>query len=111
MHSVDSLFWYVAEALTSEAHGGSSVYVSHFPAQEHRDRLPFSQSAVIPYGVAIPGGQASFAADPIQVVYSGRLVIRQKCIHQVVATLISACGSHPSPRPEALPIGGAASSN
>lgn len=34
---------------------------------------------------------ASFSDQPFRVVYSGRLVERQKCIQQVVHTLIHAC--------------------
>jgi hypothetical protein len=46
---------------------------------------------VIPYGITLPTAQASFSDQPFRVVYSGRMVERQKCIHQVVHTLIHAC--------------------
>lgn len=103
MHSDDSDYWCVAEALTPEAHGGRSVCVSQFLAQQLLDRLPITQPAVIPCGIAIPEGHANFAADPFRVVFSGRLVSRQKCIYQVIAALIGACRL--SPRIEAALLG------
>jgi colanic acid/amylovoran biosynthesis glycosyltransferase len=91
MHSVATDAWCVAEALTPETHGGSSVCVSQFLAQQLRQRLPATSPQVIPYGVTLPTAQASFSDQPFRVVYSGRLVEHQKCIHQVVYTLIHAC--------------------
>ena len=74
-----------------ETHGGSSVCVSQFLAQQLRQRLPTTNPLVIPYGITLPTAQASFSDQPFRVVYSGRLVERQKCIQQVVHTLIHAC--------------------
>ena len=91
MHSDDPDYWCVAEALTPETHGGSSVCVSQFLAQQLRQRLPATNPQVIPYGITLPTAQASFSDQPFRVVYSGRMVERQKCIHQVVHTLIHAC--------------------
>jgi|688.fasta_scaffold05340_13 colanic acid/amylovoran biosynthesis glycosyltransferase len=91
MHSDDPDYWCVAEALTPETHGGSSVCVSQFLAHQLRQRLPATNPQVIPCGVTLPTAQASFADQPFRVVYSGRMVERQKCIHQVVHTLIHAC--------------------
>jgi colanic acid/amylovoran biosynthesis glycosyltransferase len=91
MHSDDPDYWCVAEALTPETHGGSSVCVSQFLAQQLRHRLPATNPQVIPYGITLPTAQASFSDQPFHVVYSGRLVERQKCIQQVVHTLIHAC--------------------
>jgi colanic acid/amylovoran biosynthesis glycosyltransferase len=91
MHSDDPDYWCVAEALTPETHGGSSVCVSQFLAQQLRQRLPATNPQVIPYGITLPTAQASFSDQPFRVLYSGRMVERQKCIHQVVHTLIHAC--------------------
>lgn len=91
MHSDDLDYWCVAEALTPETHGGSSVCVSQFLAQQLRQRLPVTNPQVIPYGITLPTAQAIFSDQPFRVVYSGRMVERQKCIHQVVHTLIHAC--------------------
>jgi colanic acid/amylovoran biosynthesis glycosyltransferase len=91
MHSDDPDYWCVAETLTPETHGGSSVCVSNFLAQQLRQRVPVTHPQVIPCGIKLPRGQASFSDQPFRVVYSGRLVERQKCIHQVVHTLIQAC--------------------
>ncbi|MDI9406535.1 MAG: glycosyltransferase family 4 protein [Chitinophagaceae bacterium] len=91
MHSDDPDYWCVAEALTPETHGGSSVCVSQFLAQQLRQRLPATNPQVIPYGITLPADQASFSDQPFRVVYSGRMVERQKCIQQVVHTLIHAC--------------------
>lgn len=91
MHSDDPDYWCVAEALTPETHGGSSVCVSQFLAQQLRQRLPATNPQVIPYGITLPTTQASFSDHPFRVVYSGRMVEQQKCIHQVVHALIQAC--------------------
>ena len=91
MHSDDPDYWCVAEDLTPETHGGGSVCVSQFMAQQLRQRLPATNPQVIPYGITPPMAQASFSDQPFRVVYSGRLVERQKCIQQVVHTLIHAC--------------------
>jgi colanic acid/amylovoran biosynthesis glycosyltransferase len=91
MHSDDPDYWCVADALTPETHGGSSVCVSQFLAQQLRQRLPATNPQVIPYGITLPTAQVSFSDQPFRVVYSGRMVERQKCIQQVVHTLIHAC--------------------
>jgi colanic acid/amylovoran biosynthesis glycosyltransferase len=92
MHSDDPDDWCVAEALTPETRGGgSSVCVSQFLAQQLRQRLPATNPQVILYGITLPTAQASFSDQPFRVVYSGRMVDRQKCIQQVVHTLIHAC--------------------
>lgn len=91
MHSDDPDYWCVAEATTPEAHGGRSVCVSQFLAQELDQRVPRAAPQVIPCGINIPAGRASFSGQPFRVVYSGRMVYRQKCVDQVVETLIAAC--------------------
>ena len=91
MHSDDPDYWCVAEALTPESHGGSSVCVSQFLAQQLRQRLPATNPQVIPYGITLPTDQASYSDQPFRVVYSGRMVEPQKCIQRVVHTLILAC--------------------
>lgn len=91
MHSDDSDYWCVAEALTPETHGGSSVCVSQFLAQQLRQRLPSTNPHAVPYGITLPTALAGFANQPFRVVYSGRMLERQKCIQQVVHTLIHAC--------------------
>ena len=65
--------WCVAEALTPETHGGSTVCVSQFLAQQLRQRLPATNPQVIPCGITLPTAQASFSDQPFLVVYSGRL--------------------------------------
>jgi colanic acid/amylovoran biosynthesis glycosyltransferase len=91
MHSDDPDYWCVAEVLTPEAHGGTSVCVSQFLAQQLRQRLPATIPQVIPCGITLPTAYANFSNQPFRVVYSGRMVKRQKCIQQVVNTLIHAC--------------------
>jgi hypothetical protein len=54
MHSDDPDCWCVADALTPETHGGSSVCVSQFLAQQLRQRLPATNPHVIPYGITLP---------------------------------------------------------
>lgn len=93
MHSDDPDYWCVAESITPETHGGSSVCVSQFLAQELLLKAPATNPQVIPCGITIPFAHATFSDQPFRVVYSGRLVEQQKCIHQVVRTLISACRS------------------
>jgi glycosyltransferase involved in cell wall biosynthesis len=58
---------------------------------------------VIPYGISLPPERASFSNQPFRVVYCGRMVERQKCIQQVMQTLISGCRA--SSRIEAQLIG------
>jgi glycosyltransferase involved in cell wall biosynthesis len=91
MHSDDPDYWCVAKALTPETHGGSSVCVSQFLAQQLRQRLPATNPRVIPCGITLQTAQACYSDQPFRVVYSGRMIERQKCIHQVVHTLIHAC--------------------
>jgi glycosyltransferase involved in cell wall biosynthesis len=91
MHSDDPSYWCVAETLTPESHGGSSVCVSKFLAEQLHKRIPSTKPQVIPYGIKLPIDQARFSDQPFRVVYSGRMVERQKCIHQVIHTLIQAC--------------------
>ena len=91
MHSDDPDYWCVAEALTPETHGGSSVCVSQYLARQLRQRFPATDPQVIPYGVTLPTIHATFSDQPFRVIFSGRLVERQKCIQQVVHTLIDAC--------------------
>ena len=91
MHSDDPDFWCLAEALTPETHGGTSVCVSQFLAQQLRQRLPATNPQVIPYGITLPTVQSSFSDQPFRTVYSGSMVERQKCIQPVVNTLIHAC--------------------
>lgn len=91
MHSDDPDYWCVAEGLTPESFGGRSVCVSQFLAQQLRQRLPATNPQVIPCGITLPTAQVSFSDQPFRVVYSGRIVDGQKCIQQVVRTLIHAC--------------------
>jgi colanic acid/amylovoran biosynthesis glycosyltransferase len=91
MHSDDPDYWGVAEALCPESHGGSSVCVSQFLAQKLIQRVPCTNPQVIPCGIMLSTAQASFSNQPFRVVYSGRMVERQKCIHQILHTLIHAC--------------------
>jgi colanic acid/amylovoran biosynthesis glycosyltransferase len=93
MHSDDPDYWCVAESLSPEINGGSSVCVSEFLAQVLHQKVPASTPQVIPYGIPIPSAFATFSNQPFRVVYSGRLVEQQKCIHQVMRTLISVCRS------------------
>lgn len=103
MHSDDPDYWSVAEVLTPETHGGSSVCVSQYLAQQLRQSVPASNPRVIPYGIRLPPTIASFSEQPFRVVYSGRMVERQKCIHLVMHTLVHACKA--SSRIEAHLIG------
>ncbi len=91
MHSDDPDYWCIAEAITPEAHGGSSVCVSEFLDQQLRQQVPAVSPQVIPCGVDIPTAHARFSDQPFRVVFSGRMVSRQKCINQVVKALITAC--------------------
>lgn len=91
MHSDDPDYWCVAESLNPETHGGSSVCVSQFLAQQLRQRVPLTNPHVIPYGITLPANHANFSDQPFRVVYCGRMVDRQKCIHQVVDTFILGC--------------------
>ena len=59
-----------AIALTPENHGGSSVCVSQFLAQQLRQRLPATNPQVIPCGITLPTAQASFSDQPFRVVVS-----------------------------------------
>jgi colanic acid/amylovoran biosynthesis glycosyltransferase len=91
MHSDDPDYWCVAQVITPELNGGKTVCVSQFLAQQLRLRVPITDPQVIPYGITVPNLQASFSHEPFRVAYSGRMVGNQKCIHQVVQTMISAC--------------------
>lgn len=91
MHSDDPDYWCVAEALTPEKNCGASVCVSNYLGDALQSRIPISSPTIIPYGIKPPPAQTRFSDQPFRVVYSGRLVQHQKCIHQVVRTLIHAC--------------------
>jgi colanic acid/amylovoran biosynthesis glycosyltransferase len=91
MHSDDPDYWCVADALTPELHGGRSVCVSQYLAKQLQQQVGATKPLVIPCGIALPLGLTSFSDQPFRVVYSGRMVERQKCIHQVVQALILAC--------------------
>lgn len=93
MHSDDPDYWCVAESLCPESNGGSSVCVSQFLAQQLSQRMPATKPQVIPCGIELSTSQASFSDHPFSVVYSGRMVDRQKCIQQILHTLIHACRS------------------
>lgn len=93
MHSDDPDYWCVAESLCPESNGGSSVCVSQFLAQQLSQRVPATKPQVIPCGIKLSTAHASFSDHPFSVVYSGRMVDRQKCIQQILHTLIHACRS------------------
>lgn len=86
MHSDDPDYWCVAEALTPESHGGSSVCVSQFLAQQLRQRLPATNPQVIPYGITLPTAQASFSDQPFRVVHT--LIHACQASSQIEAHLI-----------------------
>jgi hypothetical protein len=50
--------------------------------QQVRQRLRYTNPQVIPCGITLPTAQASFSDQPFRVVYSGRMVERQKCINR-----------------------------
>lgn len=91
MHSDDPDYWCIAESITPERYGGSSVCVSQYLAEKLRQQVPGTSPVVIPCGIKVGPAQANFSTDPFRVVYCGRMVERQKCIHQVVQALISSC--------------------
>lgn len=93
MHSDDPDYWCVAEVLTPENNGGGSVCVSKFLEHELRRKVSAARPIMIPYGITLPQNHTYFSDQDFRVVYSGRMVKHQKCIHQVVRTLINACKS------------------
>ncbi|MCP9927195.1 glycosyltransferase family 4 protein [Cyanobium sp. CH-040] len=91
MHSDDPAYWCIAEALNPEKNGGTTVCVSQYLAMHLQKKCAIAQPHVIPYGISISGHRSHYSTDPFRVVYSGRMVNRQKCIRQVVEALIAAC--------------------
>jgi len=91
MHSDDPAYWCIDEALNPEKNGGTTVCVSQYLAMHLQKKCAIAQPHVIPYGSSIPGHRSHYSTDPFRVVYSGRMVNRQKCIRQVVEALIAAC--------------------
>ena len=102
MHSDDPDDWCVAEALTPETHGGSSVCVSQFLAQQLRQRLPATNPQVIPCGITLPTAQASFSDQPFRVVVSpqgGAPDVHQFNLLRVVDNQRSSCSRSSRRRP------------
>lgn len=95
MHSDDPDYWCVADALNPDRNGGHAVCVSGHLAEVARSRQLLRAPRVIPYGTRIPTTHTRFHTEPFRVVYIGRMVSQQKCILQVVRTLIAACGQCP----------------
>lgn len=80
--------WIFTMHLTSPMTGASQKPSSR--QSKRQQRLPATNRRVIPCGITLPTAQASFSDQPFRVVYCGRMVERQKCIHRLVHTLIQA---------------------
>ncbi len=103
MHADDPYYWDLATVLDTEQAGGRVVCVSDHLESGLRRRGLAERPWNIPCGVSMPTRLARFRTRPFRVVYSGRVVERQKRIGLVLETLLAACRL--SPQLEGLVIG------
>jgi glycosyltransferase involved in cell wall biosynthesis len=103
IHSDDPEYWALADTCGPDRLTGAWVAVSEAIANEARIRYPAADVRFIPYGVRIPDLQSNWNSDRFRVVYSGRMVERQKCISKVLDVFAAACEM--CPKIEAVFIG------
>jgi colanic acid/amylovoran biosynthesis glycosyltransferase len=95
LHSDDPDYWALLDGCAPPASRGCVVAVSEAIATEARTLKPNSPVHMIPYGVALTGLTAKWIPEHFRVVYSGRMVERQKRVSLVVETLIRFCNACP----------------
>ena len=103
MHSDDPAYWSLVDALRPAKGKGAIVAVSASIAAQVTSRYPDTEVTVIPCGVAIPEQHVTWNNAKFRIVFSGRLLERQKRISKVMETLIAACNM--SDKLEAVIIG------
>jgi glycosyltransferase involved in cell wall biosynthesis len=103
IHSDDPEYWALADACGPNRSSGAWVAVSEAIANEARIRYPAADVRFIPYGVRIPDVQSNWNSERFRIVYSGRMVERQKCISKVLDVFAAACEM--CPKIEAVFIG------
>jgi glycosyltransferase involved in cell wall biosynthesis len=91
LHSDDPEYWALLDSSVPERWDGVVVGVSEAIAAESRRRKPGADVRVIPCGVPIPSMAARWSPERFRVVYSGRMVERQKSVALVLDTLIGFC--------------------
>lgn len=103
IHSDDPEYWALADACGPNRLSGAWVAVSEAIANEARIRYPAADVRFIPYGVRIPNVQSNWNSERFRIVYSGRMIERQKCISKVLNVFVAACEM--CPKIEAVFIG------
>jgi colanic acid/amylovoran biosynthesis glycosyltransferase len=103
IHSDDPEYWALADTCGPDRSVGAWVAVSEAIANEARTRYPYADIRFIPYGVRIPLSRATWNNDKFRIVYSGRMVEKQKCISKVLQVFMAACKM--CPKIEAVFIG------
>ena len=103
IHSDDPEYWALADACGPNRSAGAWVAVSEAIANEARIRYPAADVRFIPYGVRIPDFQSNWNSERFRIVYSGRVVERQKCVSKVLNVFAAACEM--CPKIEAVFIG------
>ena len=104
VHSDDPIYWGLLEECAPKSSLGTVVVVSDYLNQEVRRRGLAQDPITIPYGVAAPSFHARFDRNPFRVVFSGRVVERQKRISLVLQAMATAC--HANAAIECLILGG-----
>ena len=93
IHSDDPEYWALADGCGPDRKAGVWVAVSEAIAREAINRYPYADVRVIPYGVRIPKNSTTWDEGKFRIVYSGRMVERQKCISKVLDVFVAACQS------------------
>ena len=104
VHSDDPVYWGLLEECAPKSSLGTVVVVSDYLNREVRRRGLAQDPITIPYGVAAPSFHARFDRNPFRVVFSGRVVERQKRISLVLQTMATVC--HADAAIECLILGG-----
>jgi colanic acid/amylovoran biosynthesis glycosyltransferase len=91
MHSDDPDYWCVLDGLQPWNNKGRVVSVSKYMAKPISEKYPDCAVKVIPYGVAVASFTTKYDEENFRIVYSGRMIGKQKNIIKVVETLIRTC--------------------
>lgn len=67
---------------------------SEYLAKQVRGALPATPVLCSPSGAPVPEQTASYSRSPFQIVYSGRLIVKQKRIYELLGALSKVVSSH-----------------
>ena len=91
LHSDEDIYWAIAEETSPETCNGALVGVSKYLCSLSERKGLSTHPFCIPCGVSSSRDKAEFNDKPFRVVYSGRVVEKQKRISLVVETMAHAC--------------------